>query len=301
VIVISLPDPSNRTRFVVWNGEAFELGSETVRVLAYDVEPSGWSDELTRLHEEVGGSDHFIDVASRFHALSEVERGIIRVPSIILEIGVSSGYLLGDLVSQLPEHVVVGSDYTRGSLDLVARRTVDVPLIQFDLTQCPLADGFADVVVLLNVLEHIEDHEAAISHLFRILRPGGTLIIEVPAGSSLFDVYDRALMHFRRYDMRTLVTLLRRAGFVIDRRSHLGFFLYPAFYLSKRLNQVRYPASAPVDERHIVSNLIAATRKSGILLRLLMMFEVVLRPYVYFPVGVRCLVTCRKPAADKRR
>ena len=135
-----------------------------------------------------------------------------------------------------------------------------IPLIQFDLTRCPLPDNFADVVVLLNVLEHIGDHEAAVRHLFRITRPGGAVIIELPAGSSLFDVYDRVLMHHRRYDMPDLVGLLQRAGFVIERKSHLGFFLYPAFYLSKRLNQRRYPEGAAVNEQEIVAGMIAATK-----------------------------------------
>ncbi len=96
--------------------------------------------------------------------------------------------------------------------------------------------------------------------------------------------------------MADLLALLRRAGFDIDRRSHLGFFIYPLFYLSKRLNQLRYPTGAVIDERKIASNMIAATRKSGALPRLVMRLERALRPHISFPFGVRCLVTCRKPA-----
>jgi hypothetical protein len=55
-------------------------------------------------------------------------------------------------------------------------------------------------------------------------------------------------MHFRRYDMHQLTRVLRNAGFTIERRSHLGFFLFPAFYVSKRLNQLRYPARPDADE-----------------------------------------------------
>jgi SAM-dependent methyltransferase len=297
-LILTLPHPTDRSRTVRWNGEAFDLGGEAVRVLAYDVAQSGWTEELTQLHEVAGGSEHFIDVASRSHALGEVEHSIHRLPSVVLEIGASSGFLLDELAQRLPGHVIVGSDYTRGTLETVARRTGGIPLVQFDVTQCPLDDEFADVVIALNVLEHIADDEAAVAQLFRIMRPGGTLVIEVPAGSSLFDVYDRALMHFRRYDMAGLVDLLRRAGFVIDRRSHLGFFLYPAFYLSKRLSQIRHRSAFPADEKKIVAGMISATRKSGPLPRLVMAIERMLRPFVFFPVGIRCLVTCRKPAKD---
>ena len=189
----------------------------------HDVSPSGWTDELTYLHEATGHSDHFIDVASRDHAVSEIAKSITHTPSVLLEVGASSGFLLAELVQRFPEHRVVGSDYTRSTLDAVAQRLPGVPLVQFDLTKCPLPNDFADVIVLSNVLEHIRDHEAAVAQLFRIVKPGGRVIIEVPAGSSLFDVYDRVLMHERRYDIAGLVTLTTNAGFTIERRSHLGF------------------------------------------------------------------------------
>ena len=53
-------DASSET---LWRRDGFELGGKRASVLAYDVSPSGCTDELTALHEETGGSDHFIDVA----------------------------------------------------------------------------------------------------------------------------------------------------------------------------------------------------------------------------------------------
>lgn len=294
---LSLPDPADLTRAAVWNGEEFLMDGRRERVLSYDVAPSGWSDELTQLHEETGGSDHFIDVASREHAVAEIARCIRHDQSRIVEIGSSSGFLLADISRRLPQQFLIGTDYTGGTLRALAPRAPGIPLIQFDLTRCPLPDDFADIFVLLNVLEHIDDHESAIRHLFRVTRPGGAVIIEVPAGSSLFDIYDRVLMHRRRYDMANLIATLEQAGFTIDRQSHLGFFLYPAFYLSKRLNQMRYPKGAAVKEQQIVVNMIAATKKSSPLLGSIMKVERALRPHVYYPFGIRCLVTCRKPSA----
>jgi SAM-dependent methyltransferase len=294
---LSLPDPMDHAREAVWNGEDFLVDGRRERILTYDVAPSGWTDELTHLHEETGGSDHFIDVASRAHAVAEVARCVLRDRSTIVEIGCSSGFLLADIRRRLPQHFLIGSDYTNGTLRALAPRAPGIPLIQFDLTRCPLPDDFADVFVLLNVLEHIDDHEAAIRHLFRVTRPGGVVIIEVPAGTSLFDVYDRVLMHHRRYDMASLVAALKQAGFAIERQSHLGFFLYPAFYLSKRLNQMRYPEGTDVQEQQIVASMIAATKKSSPLMGIIMKVEGALRPYIYYPFGIRCLVTCRKPQA----
>lgn len=291
-----LPHPTDRSRLVRWTGNSFDVDGKPVRVLAFAVAPSGWTEELTRLHENVGGSDHFIDIASRAHAVAEAARVAGPAPSMIVEIGCSSGFLLRELMTRLPGHFFLGADYTYGTLETLGNNLPAVPLVQFDLTQCPLPDAFADVVVLLNVLEHIDDDEVAIKEIFRIVRPGGSVIIEVPAGSSLFDVYDRALLHCRRYDMPMLLARLRKAGFQIERKSHLGFLLYPAFYLSKRLNQLRYPADSGIDEQAVISRMIKATRESSRLSGLVMACERMMRRYMYLPFGIRCLVTCRKVA-----
>ena len=216
--------------------------------------------------------------------------------STILEIGVSSGFLLSRLATARSEHLVFGADYTLETLQAVASKLPQMPLARFDLTRCPLRDGTVDVVVLNNVLEHIEDHKAALSHLFRIVRPGGAIVLEVPAGPKLYDVYDRVLMHHRRYAMRDLIGLMELAGFAVERRSHLGFFLYPGFYLAKRINQIRYSTRPRSDDRQLVEHMIAATRKRSALMSVVMRFEAMLRPYLYLPFGIRCLLTCRRPA-----
>lgn len=292
---LSLPHPAAPTGAAIWDGEGFVLGGRRERVLAYEVAPSGWTEELTQFHEQTGGSDYFIDVASREHALTEIARCLPRERATLLEIGSSSGFLIAEMRQRFPEHVVVGSDYTAGTLREVARRSPGVPLLQFDLTRCPLPDHFADVSVLLNVLEHIEDDAAAVRHLFRITKPGGAVVLEVPAGKSLHDIYDRVLMHHRRYDMRSLCELLRGAGFTIERRSHLGCFLYPAFYATKRLNQVRYPAHKSVDGQATLAKMIAGAGKSNRWMSLITKVEGAMRPHVYLPFGIRCLVTCRRP------
>ncbi len=291
----NVPHPTDKSRMVSWNNGAFECDGRRVRVLAYEVSLSGWTDELTRLHENTGGSNHFIDLASRQYACAEVMRSVRRPFSNVLEIGCSSGFLLRELIARLPEHRVFGADYTYETLALLGRTLPDVPLLQFDLTRCPLPGDFVDVVVLLNVLEHIDDHEAALAELFRVVRPGGSVIIEVPAGPSLFDVYDRVLMHRRRYAMAGLVKLMEQQGFIVDRRTHLGFFLYPLFYLTKLYNQLRYPAAGEIDEQRLVAGMIKATRKTSAIMNLIMRSEEALRPYIYYPCGMRCLVTCRKP------
>jgi SAM-dependent methyltransferase len=292
--ILSIAFPPTGTRDLpVWTGEEFLVDGQRQRVLAYGSAPSGWTDHLTDLHEETAGADHFIDRASRRHAVSEATRAHSTGDQVILEVGISSGYLLQELRRALPSASFVGADYTIGTLEKAATRLPGVPLLQFDLVECPLPDASVDTVILLNVLEHIERDDLAVRQVHRILKPGGVAIIEVPAGETLYDSYDKALLHWRRYRMSRLVRLVRDAGFMVERRSHLGFFLYPGFWLAKKLQR-----AAPVKEQHLDANVqssITWSSRLGAVAAGLLSMEAVLRTArVYLPFGIRCVVTCRK-------
>jgi SAM-dependent methyltransferase len=198
--------------------------------------------------------------------------------------------LLRDMRDALPEACVIGADYVRGPLEALADAMPTVPILQFDLQRCPLPDASVDAVVLLNVLEHIEDDVSAVGHLFRILRPGGVAVVEIPAGPGLFDVYDKLLMHFRRYRRKGAVSLFENAGFRITKASHLGFFVYPAFWAVKKKNRMfaKEQAAAQVVATDI-------KKSASPVLSSLMNLELKLGEKMSFPVGIRCLLTCRKP------
>jgi len=147
--------------------------------------------------------------------------------------------------------------------------------------------------VLLNVFEHIEDETKAMAELYRILKPGGILVLEVPAGPGLYDIYDELLRHYRRYSMGAFRTLVRGAGFEVAWRSHLGFFLYPAFAAVKLMNRWRYKDAGDI-KREKVASQIAGSRRPG-LADALMRFERALGRQVSLPFGIRCLVVARKP------
>jgi SAM-dependent methyltransferase len=242
------------------------------------------------MHEDVAGAAHPIDVASRRHAVDQLRRHLPRADGVVLEVGCSSGYLLRDMRDALPEAFLIGADYVRGPLEALAAAMPTVPILQFDLQRCPLPDASIDAVVLLNVLEHIEDDASAVGHLFRVLRPGGVAVVEIPAGPGLFDVYDKQLMHFRRYRLKGVLSLFQNAGFRIEKASHLGFFVYPAFWAVKKKNRwfAKEQAAADVVAKDIKTS-------ANPVLASLMKLELKLGERMSFPVGIRCVLTCRKP------
>lgn len=98
-----------------------------------------------------------------------------------------------------------------------------------------LEDDSVDYLYSLNVLEHIEDDSAAAKLWFRKLRPGGRLLVYVPAFQALYTSMDRKVGHFRRYTKQMLNVKLVQAGFKIneiryaDSLGYLATLLYKAF------------------------------------------------------------------------
>jgi SAM-dependent methyltransferase len=78
-----------------------------------------------------------------------------------------------------------------------------------------------DLVLMLDVLEHVQDDLRALQSLRESLRPEGRLILTVPALSWLWSQHDQVNEHFRRYDRRGLASVLRLAGFEVE---NIGYF-----------------------------------------------------------------------------
>lgn len=85
--------------------------------------------------------------------------------------------------------------------------------LQGDMHALPVADRSADLVVCAEVLEHLDDDAVAAAELWRVMRPGGALVVSVPAGPRRYDWTDHWAGHRRRYTTAALVTLLENAGF----------------------------------------------------------------------------------------
>lgn len=276
-----------------WNGQSFTMAGQSSPILQYDSSSSHWSDDLTLSHEaEAGHGDHPIDRASREAALATVRRALPEGRGIVLDAGCSSGFLLHDLRAAFPAIDLIGADYIPGPLRRLATALPGLPLVQFDLRKCPFPDNSVNVVTCLNVLEHIDQDEQALHHIWRILKPGGVAHVEVPAAPSCYDIYDEYLMHHRRYTMRELAGKARRAGFTTVSRTHLGALVFPAFYFVKRRN--RRLLGLPADQKKAkVHEMMRRTRRSA-LMEQAVRLELALGKWLSFPMGIRCVIVLRK-------
>lgn len=289
IIPFLLPKPQGYRSHPAWDGATFILDGKKRPVLEFNENFSGWSDDLTTLHEETAGDRHPMDVASRKYAIDQIRLCRVSHP-VILEIGCSSGFFIEDMLNTFSHATIIGADVVKEPLYRLAQKHPGVPLIRFDLLQCPLPQQCVDVLIMLNVLEHIEDDDRALQNAFHLIKPGGLLILEVPAGPCLYDAYDAQLKHFRRYSARKLQQKLESIGFTILRKSHLGFILFPAFALVKFINK-------SFQNEGNVKKQISHTNNR--LLEWAMKFELRYLSKSNLPFGIRALFTARRPESDK--
>ena len=151
-----------------------------------------------------------------------------------------------------------------------------------------------DVVFLLDVLEHIEDHLAVPRQVRKALRPGGFLFVTVPALSCFWSFYDEIGHHRRRYARRDLTRLAPLAGLELGRARYFMFFLSPLLLASR----LRRPDLGAMTESEIRALILRthATPPAPInqLLRLVFSLETPLGWWVPFPWGASVLGVFRR-------
>lgn len=106
--------------------------------------------------------------------------------------------------------------------------------------------GPFDSVVLINVLEHIKDDDGALRDARSLLKPGGRVILWVPAFSFLYSDFDRRIGHHRRYSRTGLRTQLADAGYEVQTVSYVNAVGAVAWLVLARFLRRTPTASAPV-------------------------------------------------------
>jgi len=112
------------------------------------------------------------------------------------------------------------------------------------------ADTRFDLVIASDVLEHIENEAKALSEWTRVLKPGGQMLVFVPAHSYLWSEHDVVNHHFRRYSRAGLVAALIRAGLRPSRSSFWNAAMY-------------FPTAALRLGRRLVSGPVSSEKKPG--------------------------------------
>lgn len=133
---------------------------------------------------------------------------------------------------------VYGVDFSNEALQFSYSRGLR-RLVRGDAEAIPFLDQSFDTVVSLDTIEHVPSDAAALAEIFRVLKPGGLFLMNVPAYMWLWGPHDVALMHQRRYHRSHLRRELERAGFQVERLSYHIFLLFPLVALSRFLDKFK--------------------------------------------------------------
>jgi SAM-dependent methyltransferase len=138
-------------------------------------------------------------------------------------------------------------EYAPTAAVFARERGLDV--LRADAREMPLRTGSLDLVTAFDVLEHIEEDYLAAAEITRVLRPGGTALIAVPADMSLWSAHDEAVNHVRRYTRETLSGVISKGGLVIEDLWSWNVLLRPVVKLRRKSS-----SGSDLDKVHPVVN-----------------------------------------------
>lgn len=167
----------------------------------------------------------------RFDMITEIVETLPRTETFrLLDAGCGTGQMT-KLLERYGE--AVGLEIAPEALEFARRRGVK-NLIQGSITDPPFAEGSFDLVLSLDVIEHVDNDVQIIESLFEIVKPGGHLIVTVPAFRSLWSQHDEINHHKRRYRVAEVEKMLTDAGFVISKATYCNSLLFPAVFAMRK-------------------------------------------------------------------
>ncbi len=176
--------------------------------------------------------DHFW-IIRRLEVLKRVFGDLLNPAWSYGEVGCGHG-IVQQQFEQTFHIPVDGLDLNLGALS--TNKSSQGTLYHYDiLERRPEMAGKYDCLILFDVLEHITDQDNFLQACLHHLKPGGTLLVNVPAQMGLFSKYDEVVGHIRRYSWDELAEVAKRGGMALGRHTYWGLPFYPLLLIRKRL------------------------------------------------------------------
>jgi SAM-dependent methyltransferase len=141
-----------------------------------------------------------------------------------LEVGAGAGDHAAAWLADGVQRITVSEMDQQLLAALRSRYAGDERVVVRDLDLTASGEGEHSAVVAFNVLEHIADDAGALRSAARLVRPGGAIVMLVPAFEFAMSRFDREIGHHRRYTKRTLGGAFEAAGLGIDRLEYVNAF-----------------------------------------------------------------------------
>lgn len=200
---------------------------------------------------DVATSDHFW-IRRRFDVMKRLADTVVRSAKRAAEVGCGNGLLQRDIEDS---YGIPVAGFELNELALQKNVSRISPLYCYNIHQRnPEFRGHFDLLLLFDVLEHIEDEDAFLQSVKFHLAEAGTLLINVPAHQFFFSDYDRAAGHVRRYSIQQLVKVAEQNGFKARTFTYWGLPLVPLLLLRKMMSMQRSNGKSGFDARGSAMN-----------------------------------------------
>lgn len=166
-------------------------------------------------------------------------------PGRILDAGCGTGGLIKDLRRAFPAAEIVGLDFSPRACELARMRT-GAEIVQGSITQLPFADASFDAVVSADVVCQVEDAARALREFARVVRPGGAVLVNVPAFRWLWSYHDDTCETKHRFTRPELRALCAAAGLRVEFASYANLLSLPLIAARRK---IFHPSAATSDVR----------------------------------------------------
>lgn len=180
---------------------------------------------------------------SKYHWWWQVRRRIVFSELANLHFSTSTKNTLIDLgcgagvnLSYLKKWFSIFGVEPDADLRAAAKKITNRPILSGTLpNNLPKEIPNPDVVLLLDVLEHVQEDEKSLKTIHKKLKKNGYLILNVPAMQWLWSTHDEVNEHKRRYSLQEIRTLLKKAGFEIIKLRYWGHTFVPIVWIERVL------------------------------------------------------------------
>lgn len=205
----------------------------------------------------------------------------------ILDVGTGTGVMTETLKRY---GQVTGVDKSEEAIRYCRARGIS-DIMHASAEKMPFENGRFELVCAMDILEHVENDVGVLMEFYRILKPGGLLVVTVPAYGFLWTFHDEINMHKRRYDAHALRTAMESGGFEVRKFSYFNSLLFPFIATAKILRKLPVGNS----RSRTKSDLVPVPRIVNRILEVVFSSESVFLKYMNFPFGVSLMCVAYKP------